>query len=111
MIKPFYRKELNAALDYVAAGGQALIVHAWNGASTVGPFGRPQIIGKLFDLDADRLAKTAERLGVRRIVLCRESTEKQHIDLVGRPLERAKRAAFAAERLALEAEGVGNARN
>jgi len=37
----------------------------------------------------ERLTATARQLGVRRIVVDQEKTEKQHVDLCGKVLERA----------------------
>lgn len=50
--------------------------------------GRRQI-AHLFDQDKARLVRTAKRFGVRVILVEREGTHQQHIDLCGKPLERA----------------------
>ena len=45
--------------------------------------------GHLIDNDRERLETTARRLGVRVIKVSRPGRNGQHIDLCGRPLERA----------------------
>ena len=83
-------REYRAALEMAAAGGQALFLHPWGAPSHIRCFNGVRWIGKLFDRDRSRLVTTGRRLGVRVIVVDREGQESQHIDLVGRPLERAK---------------------
>jgi hypothetical protein len=83
------RRDLKRALNDSAAGGQALFTHAWG--LSIGPacFHGAQVIGKIFDQDARRLADTARALGVRIIKIDRPGEPEQHIDLVGAPLHRA----------------------
>lgn len=50
---------------------------------------RGEDIAHLFDLDKLRLKATARRLGVRVVMIDREDTLRQHVDLVGQPLRRA----------------------
>ncbi len=83
-------REYRAALDVAAAGGQALFLHPWGAPSRVRCFNGVRWIGKLFDRDKARLVATARQLGVRVVVVDREGQETQHVDLVARPLERAK---------------------
>ncbi len=91
-MKPFTSKEILGAYDYAAAGGQALhVVHYSGGIYHNAPacFKGTQSFGHLIDADKDRLIATAKRLGVRRIVVSREGQRGQHVDLCGKPLERA----------------------
>lgn len=83
-------RQYREALAHVGTGEQSLFLHAWGGPSRIPCFDGVRIIGKLFDRDRVRLVATARRLGVRVIKVDREGQESQHIDLVGRPLERAK---------------------
>ncbi len=86
--------EVNEAMAHAAEGGQGL--HVWHGAGDYaravgGPtcFQRHDLAAHLFDLDGDRLIATARRLGVRRVFIDKAGTDRQHIDLCGRPLARA----------------------
>ncbi len=94
-MKLFARRELRSALAHAAAGGQALLVHAWGGPSRYGCFNGASVIGKLLDQDRARLVATARRLGVRRIVVDRPGQRGQHVDLVGGPLAKAKQEAMS----------------
>jgi len=47
-------------------------------------------IAHLFDMDAARLTATARKLGVRVIRIERANTTRQHIDLCGKPLAKAR---------------------
>lgn len=92
-MKTFEQWELPAALAFAITGGQAL--HLMSGAfaymrtDTPACFkGRSQL-AHLFDQNKERLIATAKRFGVRVIRVEREGTERQHIDLCGKPLERA----------------------
>jgi len=86
-------RELEAAVAFAAAGDQAL--HMMPGSfahmrkDTPGCFRRGGQIAHLFDTDLVRLVATARRLGVRIIKVERGGTPRQHIDLCGKPLERA----------------------
>lgn len=84
------RRQYREALACAAEGGQALFVHAWHGPSRIKCFDGAPWIGKLFDQDRARLAATARRLGVRIVKVDRAGEPGQHIDLVGRPLQRAR---------------------
>lgn len=85
--------KIREARDHAAAGGQAL--HMMTGQWAKG-WGGPRCFQEakefahLFDQDRTRLKATARRLGIRRIVVSKPGTPNQHIDLCGRPLERAK---------------------
>ena len=91
-MKRFGEHELKAALAEAKAGGQAL--HEVGQWATVRPgcpavFKRGTGIAHLFDQDVDRLVLTAKGLGVRVIKVERAGKEGQHIDLCGKPLDRA----------------------
>lgn len=92
----FKCREIDEALAYAAAGGQALHVHRIIADYAKAPrcFTREVEAGRdiahLFDQDFARLYRTAVALGVRVIVVERKGTPRQHIDLCGAPLRRAK---------------------
>lgn len=86
-MKRFEMSQLRAALNYAMDGGQALHVHTMNQGHPL--FERYPLIGHLFDQDKKRLVHLARRLGVRVIKIEHEGTPKQHIDLCGKPFERA----------------------
>lgn len=89
----FEWRELRQALDYAARGGQSLHLHRFIHPKAPPCFrqavARGEQIAHLFGQDKERLIATAKRLGVKVIVVERESTSKQHIDLCGKPLQRA----------------------
>jgi hypothetical protein len=94
-MKLFEIRELRQAVDYAVAGNQALHLHN----IIVNPRQAPQCfvraiengeyIAHLFDMDEERLIKTARKLGVRVIKVERKGTPSQHIDLCGVPLVKA----------------------
>lgn len=86
----FERRQYREALAHAAQGGQALFIHAWHGQSRIRCFDGAPFIGKLFDQDRERLMATVRRLGVRVVAVDRAGQPEQHVDLVGRPLQRAK---------------------
>jgi len=92
--------KIDEARQYAADGGQAL--HMMTGQWARG-YGGPKCFrdctefAHLFDQDAARLARTAASLGVRRVVVCKRGTPSQHVDLVGKPLRRAKSGAIQYE--------------
>jgi len=92
-VKQFAEREIKAALAYAAGGGQA--VHLMGHWATQLP-GAPQVFRRatgcahLFDQNLDRLVITARGFGVRVIKVERAGEEGQHIDLCGKPLEKAK---------------------
>lgn len=90
-MKVFGCRQVREAIVYAADGGQALHVHTLHRAVAGAPacFRRSRQAAHLFDRDADRLRRTVRRLGVRVILVEREGTDRQHVDLCGRPLERA----------------------
>ena len=86
----FKTKQVNEAMDFAEAGGQAL--HVWKGAwpgKKPRCFANGQQWGHLLDMDIERLKATARRLGVRVIKASRVGRRGQHIDLCGRPLAKA----------------------
>jgi len=90
-MKLFKAREVQAAKEY-SLRGQALHVWdpgpgGWPGAPLVFQRNRPW--AHLFDMNEERLLKTARRLGVRRPRVDRRGELGQHIDLCGKPLERA----------------------
>ena len=91
-MKLFKYREIREAYAYVREGGQALHVQPNSFAYKDIPicFKKSKQWGHLFDQDKERLVKTAKRLGVRVIKVENAGDEKrQHIDLCGKPLERA----------------------
>lgn len=87
-MKTFQWDEIFNAYDHAKQGGQALHLHSFNQGHAL--FKRYSEIAHLFDQDRDRLIATARKLGVRVIKIEREGTDKQHIDLCGKPLVKAK---------------------
>lgn len=91
-MKMFSWKEIKEARAYARDGNQALhvypskMVHAPDAPAV---FKRHSTWAHLFDMDKIRLIVTAQELGVRVIKVEREGTDRQHIDLCGKPLERA----------------------
>ncbi len=90
----FKTMQVREAMDYGDNGGQAL--HIW----TPTPFekkmrGVPLCFKQsdkwahLIDMDSARLEKTAKSFGVLRIKISRIGRRGQHIDLCGKPLEKA----------------------
>lgn len=81
-------REIVAALAHSKSGGQALHLHTLTHGHPL--FKRYPVIAHLLDQDKTRLIMTAKKLGVRVIEVECEGTIKQHIDLCGKPLERAR---------------------
>lgn len=98
-MKSFETMELREAIAYAASGGQALHLHQIIMDKKKAPkcfvaaVNRGEDIAHLFDQDIARLTATARELGVRVIVVEREDTPSQHIDLCGKPLRLAKEMA------------------
>ncbi len=95
-MKQFDAKQLREAKACADVGGQGLHVYQYPvtglpGAPAV--FNREAAAGRpwahLFDADADRLRKTARRLGVQAVFIQHQGTSDQHVDLCGAPLRRA----------------------
>ena len=89
-MKTFTAREIFEAYEYSKSGEQALHVHNFN---TTGHalFKRYPEAAHLFDMNKERLIATVKSLGVRVIKVEHEGTHRQHIDLCGKPLERAKK--------------------
>jgi len=88
----FTQYELPAALVYVQEGNQALHLFYWFAdPKAPKPFRSGGQFGHLLDQDEQRLVATARSLGVRVIKVAKTKNRPlwQHIDLVGRPLQRA----------------------
>lgn len=99
-IRRFEYREATEAMDHAEGGGIAL--HVWEaapGAFTDAPgcFKRSRTWAHLIDADVERLKATARRLGVRVIKVGREGRRGQHIDLCGKPLDRAIALAAASQ--------------
>lgn len=88
-MKRFEQNEIREAVRFAQDGGQAFHVHRIN---MVGHrlFRRYPEIAHLFDQNLFRLALTARKLGVRVVVVEKQGTPRQHVDLCGKPFERAK---------------------
>ena len=86
-MKQFEMKDLKTAKDYSLQGFQALHIHTLNAGHPL--FRRYSKIGHLFDMNKITLIATAKRLGVRIIKVEREGETEQHIDLCGKPFEKA----------------------
>lgn len=87
-MKIFQVDEIFDAYEHAQSGQQALHLHTLTAGHPL--FRRYSEIAHLFDMNKERLIATARRLGVRVIKVEREGTIKQHIDLCGKPLERAR---------------------
>ena len=92
-MKLFQHMELLEAYKHVANDGQAL--HVWIPPEGKWP-GAPKCFlksnkqwGHLMDLNEERLIETAKRLGVKVIKVAQCGRRSQHIDLCGKPLEKA----------------------
>lgn len=93
-MKVFQQNELLAAYAFAKEGGQALHLMAGSFAylrkDTPACFKGRRQLAHLFDQDRKRLEATARKLGVRKILVERAGDpRRQHIDLCGKPLERA----------------------
>lgn len=90
----FEERQIKEAIGHAKAGGQALHIiggrFAYLRKDTPTCFKGRQKIAHLFDQDRSRLQKTARRFGVRVVKVERAGTAKQHVDLCGKPLERAE---------------------
>lgn len=89
-MKTFTARQINEAVAFSKAGGQALHLHRFVTAKAPACFKRDVRSGgniaHLFDTNKSRLIRTCRLLGVRVIHIDREGTDKQHIDLCGKPL-------------------------
>lgn len=94
-MKHFTIMQIEEAYAYAKKGGQALHTHNIIVNEDMAPrcfvnaIRRGEDIAHLFDSDKGRLVRTAKRLGVRVIFIDNEDTPHQHIDLCGKPLQKA----------------------
>lgn len=92
-MRRFESRQIQDAVDHALDGGQALHLHQiltpGAPACFVRAVNRGENIAHLLDQDTNRLRQTARQLGVRVVVIEREGTTRQHIDLCGKPLARA----------------------
>lgn len=86
-MKRFEMKQIREAQSFALQGGRALHIHTFNEGHPM--FRRYPVIAHLFDQDKYRLIATAVHLGVRVIKIGREGEPGQHIDLCGKPFDRA----------------------
>lgn len=90
-MKQFTEMDLQGAVACAKSGNQAL--HLFNvipySRKASKCFQKKKTAGHLIDHNIGRLVQTAKSLGVRVIKVDRQGTDKQHIDLCGKPLERA----------------------
>jgi hypothetical protein len=92
-MKLFSYREVRQAQVFSLEGGQALHVWEHNGRFPNAPkvFLRHSEWAHLFDQDTERLKKTVRSLGVKQIFIHHPGTDRQHVDLCGSPLEKAKK--------------------
>jgi hypothetical protein len=95
-MKAFQSRDVDEAKEYAMQGGQALHLHQIICDRDKAPscfvraVDRGEDIAHLFDQDVSRLIRTVRSLGVRIVVVEREGTPRQHVDLCGAPLRKAK---------------------
>ena len=91
-MKLFRERQLLDAYEHARLGGQALHIFSDPGIYPDCPncFKKGREAAHLIDYDLRRLIKTAKGLGVRIIKIGRKGQRGQHIDLCGKPLQRAK---------------------
>ena len=91
-MKLFEERQLMEAYAHAEQGGQSLHLFTdpgiWPGAPNC--FKRSRKAAHLLDYDEQRLIATARRLGVRVIRIGRKGRRGQHIDLCGKPLQKAR---------------------
>lgn len=94
-MKLFLTMEVEEAIAHAQAGGQALHIHAIIPDRRRAPrcfvatVDRGEPIAHLFDLNRERLIRTARSLGVKVVHIDRDGTPRQHIDLCAGPLRAA----------------------
>jgi hypothetical protein len=94
-MRVFSCMEIHEAEAYAAQGGQAVHLHQIIGDPARAPqcfvraLARGEYLAHLFDQDEKRLISTARKLGVRVVVVEHRGQPGQHVDLMGRPLQRA----------------------
>lgn len=96
-MRQYKMMELREAVEYAEEGGQALHLHTIIGNRSKAPkcfvraVDKGENIAHLFDQNKSRLIATAKKVGVpsRMVLVEREGTPHQHIDLCGTPLKNA----------------------
>jgi hypothetical protein len=92
----FQAKDVAEAKAHAMAGGQALHVHRIIADRSKAPMcfvraiDRGEDLAHLFDQDIDRLTKTVRSLGVKAVFVEYPKSDRQHVDLCGGPLRKAK---------------------
>ncbi len=91
-MKLFKSAQIRKALEYSKGGKQSLHVYtpAFFPKNVPPVFTKSKEWAHLFDQDKARLIETAKSLGVKKIYVHHENNQKQHIDLCGLPLKKAK---------------------
>lgn len=90
-MKAFSWRYVEQAVRYAHNGGQGLHLHRFIMSPNAprcftAAVNRGEPIAHLFDLNTERLVRTARQLGVKVIFIDKDETPQQHIDLCGRPL-------------------------
>ena len=99
-MKIFHQGDVEEAKQHSMDGGQALHLHRIIGDWAKAPMcfrraiERGEDIAHLFDQDEVRLIATVKRLGVKIVVVEHPGTPRQHVDLCGAPLRRARQDAI-----------------
>lgn len=94
-MRVFSCMEVHEAKDYAAQGGQAIHLHRIISDPARAPqcfvraVARGEYLAHLFDQDEERLITTARKLGIRVVMVERRGQPGQHVDIMGRPLQRA----------------------
>lgn len=94
-MKIFKQNEIVEAIAYSKSGGQALHLHRFANPKTapkcfVRAIASGEDIAHLLDQDRDRLITLAKSVGVKVLYIDKEGSDRQHIDVCGKPLEKLK---------------------
>lgn len=91
-MKIFQRMQLHKAIEYAAGGGVAIHLHNIVFPKSPKCFrdavARGESIAHVFGQDRQQLVSIAKRMGVRVIVVERQGTSRQHVDMCGKPLKK-----------------------
>jgi len=95
MLKQFGTKQLVEAIAWAKEGHEALHVYRPGQLqpSRLDAFNNSATWGHLFCQDREALIIAARHFGVQRVVIHHQGSDRQHVDLCGRPLELAIRMA------------------
>jgi len=95
MLKLFRMFQLDEAIAWAKEGQEALHVYRPGQLrpSRLDAFNNSATWGHLFCQDREALIIAARHFGVQRIVIHHQGTDRQHVDLCGKPLELAIRMA------------------